>query len=104
VALVYRNGRPRLQRSVRRNGVVTSEYRGSGETALLIAAMERIEREQRYAQHMREEAEQQESDKLDQALDEVVKQARAIARDALVEAGCYQHHRQWRKRRVERQA
>src|SRR5262249_1606950 len=38
MALVYRNGRPYLYRSVRRDGRVTSEYRGSGEVAELMSA------------------------------------------------------------------
>ncbi len=40
MALVYRNGRPYLYRSVRRGGRVTSEYLGRGIDAQLIAALE----------------------------------------------------------------
>lgn len=47
MAVVHRNGRSYIYRSVRRNGRVTSEYGGSGECALLIAQMETIERDAR---------------------------------------------------------
>ena len=40
MALVHRNGRPYLYRSVRRGGRVTSEYMGGGIDAQLIAALE----------------------------------------------------------------
>lgn len=47
MALVDRDGRPYLYRSVRRNGRVTSEYRASGEAAVLIHALEAVAREER---------------------------------------------------------
>ncbi len=40
MGLVYRNGRPYLYRSVRRDGRVTSEYVAGGEDAFLIGALE----------------------------------------------------------------
>jgi hypothetical protein len=47
MALVYRNGRPRLQRSVRRDGRVTTKYLGSGEWTIDVGHLEALEREHR---------------------------------------------------------
>jgi hypothetical protein len=46
MALVYRNGRPYLYRSVRRGGRVTSEYVAGGIAAQLIAALETIDQDE----------------------------------------------------------
>lgn len=103
MALVYRNGRPRLQRSVRRGGRVTTEYQGSGEVALLIARMETIERDERNFERWQEREERKRLDDLEQALDDLAEQARALARDALERAGYHQHRRgEWRRRREPR--
>ncbi len=45
MALVNRNGRPYLYKSVRRDGRVTSKCVASGEVAVLISRMELIDRE-----------------------------------------------------------
>ena len=103
MALVYRNGRPYLYRSVRRGGRVTSEYMGLGIDAQLIAALETDE--QQWERFDREQArnERKEADDLERALDELVERARDLARDALTAAGYHQHHRgEWRKHRVSR--
>ena len=71
MALIYRAGRPYLYRSIRRNGRVTSEYRGSGETALLIAALDRLDREERDYQRWHEREDRRELDRLEQELDEL---------------------------------
>jgi len=103
VALVYRNGRPRLQRSVRRGGRVTTEYQASGEVALLIAAMEQIERDERDFERRRGQEEWKRFDDLERALDDLAEQARALARDALQRVGYHQHKRgEWRRRRAGR--
>ena len=103
MALVYRNGRPRLQRSVRRGGRVTTEYQASGEVALLIAAMEQIERDERDFERRRGQEEWKRFDDLERALDDLAEQARALARDALQRAGYHQHKRgEWRRRREPR--
>ena len=101
MALVYRNGRPYLYRSVRRGRRVTSEYVGRGIDAQLIAALEADERD--WIRFDREQAlsERKQVDDLERALDELVEQARDLARDALTAAGYHQHNRgEWRKRRV----
>jgi hypothetical protein len=101
MGLVYRNGRSYLYRSVRRGGRVTSVYRGSGKDALLIDALETIERDEKDFERWRERSERKELDDLEQALDDLVEQARDLARDALTAAGYHQHRRgEWRKRRV----
>ena len=121
MALVYRNGRPYLYRSVRKGGRVTSEYRGSGDLAVLIGSLDENERaEQEYRQERereerldeneraereyrqeREREERQRLDERDRQLDELVREALDLARHALERAGYHQHHRgEWRKRRM----
>jgi hypothetical protein len=58
LGLVYRDGRSYVYRSVWRGGRVTSEYRGSGEDALLIDALEKIEQAERGSERWRERSEQ----------------------------------------------
>ena len=101
MAVVHRNGRTYIYRSVRQGGKVTSEYGGSGESARLIAQMEAIERDERECDRSREQAERKELDDVEEAVDNLVAQAKALARGALTAAGYHQHHRgKWRKRRV----
>jgi hypothetical protein len=83
MALVFRNGRPRLQRSIRRGGRGTTEYRASGEAALLIARMEVIGRDKWDFEQWREREERKRFDALERALDDLAEQARTLARDAL---------------------
>ncbi len=103
MAIVYRNGRPYLYRSIRRGSRVTSQYLGRGKDALLINALEVIEREDRENERHQERIERQQLDDLEQSLDELAEQARTLAGEALSAAGYRQHHRgEWRKRRGER--
>ena len=81
---------------------VTSEYHGNGPVAELLSILDELEREQRIlvsldrlAQKIEWEADQD----LDRALDEVAGLARALKEAVLLANGCYQHRRQWRKRR-----
>ncbi len=100
MALVYRNGRPRFQRSVRRGGRVTTEYVGSGDFAILKALLDAEDREERAEQREQERAERDRLDDLEHELDGLAEQARALAHEALTTAGYHQHHRgEWRKRR-----
>ena len=62
MATVHRNGRIYIYRSVRQGGKVTSEYGGSGESAWLIAQMERIRRDERDCERRREQEERRELD------------------------------------------
>ncbi|MEW4569726.1 hypothetical protein AB1L88_17820 [Tautonia sp. JC769] len=101
MALVFRNGRPYLYRSVRRNGRVTSEFVASGESALLIARMDAIDRDDRDYERWRIREERRKAAERDARLDDLVKQSEALAREALEQAGYHQHHRgEWRRRRV----
>src|SRR5947209_2555755 len=100
MALVYRNGRPRLQCSVRRGGRDRTEYRASGEAALLIYQLETIQRDKPDFERWREGEVRKQFDELNQFLDDLSEQARTLARDALERAGYHQHRRsEWRRRR-----
>src|SRR5262245_53376505 len=103
MTLVNRNGRPYLYRSVRRDGRATSEYVASGSDALLLARLDRIERDDRDFRRWRELQVRKTLDDLDRALDDLTEQALALARAALTAAGFHQHARSsWRRRRVQR--
>jgi hypothetical protein len=100
MALVYRNGRARYQRSVRRGGHVTTEYRGSGALAELAALLDADERAEALEQREAEAAERRALDDLEHALDEANRHARALAHEALERAGYHLHRRgTWRRRR-----
>jgi hypothetical protein len=100
MAIVTRNGRPYLYKSIRHGGRVTSEYRGRGEDALLIDAIETIDSDEKDYKRDREREERKVSNDLEQALDELAEQAHTLSRQALISAGYHQHHRgDWRKRR-----
>jgi hypothetical protein len=100
MAIVLRNGRPRYQRSVRRDGRVTSEYRGTGAIAEIAALLDAEERAEALKQREAEAAERRELDDLERALDELNRRARALAHEALERAGYHLHRRgTWRRRR-----
>jgi hypothetical protein len=99
MALVYRNGRPRLQRSIRRGGRVTTEYRGSGEFAVLFALMDAEERAERDAERDEIRVESEALDTVERALDVYFEQVEDFARAALYAAGYHRPKREWRKRR-----
>jgi hypothetical protein len=85
---------------VRRGGRVTTEYGGSGQTAILIAALEAGGREEREEARQREKEERERLDDLERALIDVAARGRALAHAALTAAGYHQHNRgEWRKRR-----
>ena len=101
--MIYRNGRPYLYRSVRKGGRVTSEYRGSGETARLIGAWDAMDAIDRDDERSRVREERNAHDELERALDELAERGRFLAHEALTAAGFHQHHRgEWRQRRGER--
>lgn len=101
MALVYRNGRPYLYRSKRRGRRVTSEYVASGESALIIATMETIDRDERDFERWSIQKERQEAAERDTRLDDIVRLSGELAREVLERAGFRQHHRgEWRRRRV----
>jgi hypothetical protein len=87
MALVYRNGRPYLYRSVRRGGRVTSEYTAGGLDALLISALETDEHEWKMLEREEARKERKQLDDLERALDELGSPARDRARESLTAAG-----------------
>jgi hypothetical protein len=103
MALVYRNGRPYLYRSVRRDGRVTSEYVACGAAALLLAQGDRLIHDMKTIALPEDPEERQQRDELERALDTLAADARARAHAALIEAGYHQHKRgEWRRRRGNR--
>ena len=100
MALVNRNGRAYLYRSVRRGGRVTSEYRGSGDAAFSLGSILQQNRQWEEARRSAERAERREADELERALDDLAELAGALAHQALTAAGYHRHNRgEWRKRR-----
>jgi hypothetical protein len=102
--LVYRNGRPRLHRSVWRNGRVTTVYLGSGRLAELMAEADRLERGHRATLRQLDRVEARERAEADRRLEAavagVVADGQALARQVLERAGYRQHNRgAWRKQR-----
>jgi hypothetical protein len=102
MALIFRNGRPRLQRSVRRGGRVTTEYRGSGEVALLIALMDAIDREERDEEQLESRAQREALEVVEGALNDYFDHVEDLARSALYAAGYHRPKREWRRRRERR--
>ena len=98
MAIVYRNGRPYLYKSIRRNGKVTSEYRGCGPDKLLFDRLEAIERQR--AEDAREDwkTEVKRMQTEERAVAEMSDRVDSLAGEALVGAGFHRHKRQWRKR------
>jgi hypothetical protein len=79
MALIYRGERPYLYRSERRGGRVTSRFVAAGESAVLIARMNEIERDEKdYRRHCVLE-ERRQLDDLEHGLDELVDRARTLA-------------------------
>jgi hypothetical protein len=103
MALVYRDGRPYLYRSFRRNGRVTSEHVASGAAAILIDQIETVDRDERHYQNWHEGEERKRFEELERGLDALCEEARTFAEAALTEAGYHRHDRgEWRKRRGDR--
>jgi hypothetical protein len=103
MAMIYRDGRPYLYKSVRRDGRVTSEYVTSGAAAVLIDRLETIDKDKRDYERWHAKQEGEASDALERDLDVLCKQARELAEAALNEAGYHKHHRgEWRKSRARR--
>ena len=97
MALVYRNGKPRLQRSIRRDGRVTTEYLASGEDALLISKIDALERSRQEADEHEFQAERRMLEVTERPLSDFFTDVEAVIRDALQASGYHQHKREWRK-------
>jgi hypothetical protein len=95
MALVVRSDRTYSYRSVRRDGRVTSQYRGAGDLAVI--------REQLDAEARAAAAEERcAADELDRELEDLAAQARELAHAELVAAGYRKVYGLWRRRRCPR--
>jgi hypothetical protein len=103
MALVHRNGRPYVYRSVRRDGRVTSKYEACGKSAALIDAIDEYKKSLRDCERADIQADREELEAAEKPLVEYFDLVEQIARAALLASGCHQHKRQWRKRRARRQ-
>jgi hypothetical protein len=97
--LVYRNGRPRLQHSIRRGGRVTTEYVASGEVALLGSRLEDLQRERSDLERLAARLERESIANEEQPLIDVCHWVEDLARAALYAAGYHRPKREWRRRR-----
>jgi hypothetical protein len=102
MALVYRNGRPYLYRSIRRDGRVTSEYRGSGEWTIDTAKLEALEREDRELARFEAQAKRERLEAVERTLVEYFERVEDLAGAALYAAGYHRPKREWRRRRERR--
>lgn len=102
MAIVTRNGRAYAYRSVRRNGKVTSEYRGSGELAAVIALLDDEDRQERDWERAERRAEREATEAAEQPVVDYFEPVEDLTRAALFAAGFHQHERQWRLRRERR--
>ena len=95
-ALVYRDGRPRGQKSIRRTGRVTTEYVASGAAAESIAALETAcATATRWPGSRRKEREGDAT--VEGALRDYSNLVEAIVRVHLFAAGYHRPKRQWRR-------
>jgi hypothetical protein len=103
MALVYRNGRPRLQRSVRRDGRVTTDYVASGELALIADRLENCERDYHELEMLEQRARREVDDANERGLTDYCDRVEDLARAALYAAGYHRPKREWRRRRARHQ-
>ena len=103
MALVYRNGRAYSYKSVRRDGRVTSEYRGCGELAVLIEQLDVIERDDQDREFFERRDEQETIETEERPLRDYFDRVEDLTRAVLLSSGYHQHKREWRKRRGRRQ-
>ncbi len=83
----------------REGGRVVTEYYGKRRPAELLARLVDMDRAERVIQVARQAEKRDQDAEIDQALDDLVNEAKTQAKDLLITAGCYQHKRQWRRRR-----
>ena len=103
MAIVYRGGRAYAYRSIRRNGRVTSEYRGSGDIVALIAVLDVEERDERDGERYQLRAEQERIEAIENTLTRYDEQVEELVRAVLYSAGFHRPKRVWRKRRERRE-
>src|SRR5437899_3277795 len=103
MALIYRNGRPYLYRSIRRGEQVTSEYVASGESATFFALLDAGRREEREGERQEFQAERDAAEAVEGDLADYFSRVEDLARSALYAAGYHRPKREWRRRRERRQ-
>src|SRR6478609_2584001 len=104
MAMVNRNGRTYVYRSVREGSRVTSRYVGAGPAFALLAELDSMEREESEREGSERRAERERLDAEDRAVAAWFDEVQAIADGALLAAGFHRHKRQGRKRRAARPA
>ena len=91
---------PYYYRSVRVNGKPRRRYVGSGAIGQLAAQMDALKRAQRTVEGDRAAGARAAHEAMDDDLRAVGRLADALARAALIAAGCHRHHRgEWRRKR-----
>ena len=103
MAIVFRGGKAYAYRSIRRNGRVTSEYRGSGDVVAFIALFDAEDRDERDYQRSKLRGEQESIEAGEKTLNEYVEQVEELTRAVLYSNGFHRPKREWRKRRERRQ-
>ena len=100
MALVFRNGRPYLYTTEREGGKCVCRYGGSGETALLCARLNAIDREKKEAERYDARARLKRLDKIDKRIAGLSVVVDALVESTLTAAGWHRPGRHnWRKRR-----
>jgi hypothetical protein len=80
-------------------GKVKRRYVGRGPVADVLARVDAERRQQREEEARRLRQLKSDQAALDAQVQPLLDLADLVARAALLAAGCYQHHREWRKRR-----
>jgi hypothetical protein len=80
-------------------GRVVSIYIGTGDKAASHLAVQALVRAERAAEREIERQWQEADEALEAALVAAMEFSHLLTEAALLASGCYQHHRQWRKRR-----
>jgi len=87
-------------RKERSAGRVRSLYVGRGESAVLTAQLDAMQREEREAQRAKERKELRGFDSIDQTIDNLVRLSSTLTEAILIAGGFHQHKRQWRKQKA----
>ena len=86
-------------RSLRVDGKVVREYIGTGPTALAIAELDALERQQRHHDQVNLKVEKEAQHMIDQKLYDELKFIKTVTKALLLVNGYHNHKGQWRKRR-----
>lgn len=95
-------GKSYYTRSKRRDGRVVREYVGGGLSGWLAAEGDRIDREQREAQALREKEDLKRLEALASPVVELSEAAQILVRAHLIAGGCHRHKGEWRRAREQK--